>query len=67
MKEICSINLACEIYIYILSRVRVQAEGQAESKITKNRDLLNKYRQEDGIHPVTLNIDRQTPTQTELN
>jgi len=43
--------------------VRVQAEGQAESKITNNIDLLNKYRQEDGNHSVTLNIDRQTQTE----
>jgi len=37
----------------------MQAEGQAESRITRNIHLLDKYRQEDGVHQVTSNIDRQ--------
>jgi len=46
--------------------VWVQAEEQAESKKLQYTDLLiirYKYRQEDGIYRVTINIDR--PRQNE--
>jgi len=40
----------------------VQAEEQTESRITMKIHLFRKYRQEDRVHQVTSNIDRQRLT-----